>query len=423
MTNEDIEKIKKTRDFINQIIPGYKIEQKEQESIKPYAIAFMDRVLFNGAINKADYADKDSKYPTSKETIDILEAETKENGLYAKNKTAKAFITLFKEYMKKNKLEKKPFPQLINYMISSYQTKYSYKGKSISFQIVDRDKNGVYSYQTNQYLKDFYFSITNNILKTSDINAGEKYKYREQIEKNDVNLALMCEGAEQYLLHQCEQHGLNKNIIYHLFGREKLDANNKIKPNYHKNLYHFLTTATLTVKDNKKTINTTMFTPSLHHDKIRIHTDLNPNNSPNNFILTLIPSEKVSFLDIYERFIHSLELSDQNEHQLDPKIIQEEREKVANLRKSKIKTPNVHHNILHAADLNIHSTTDTSDRYLQFLFTPTTDEQNPKTNYVVAITHSASPIYKEKTQTMEDMYKQISSSAHTYINSQKALRR
>ena len=272
--------------IINQIVPGYKVDLKEHDKPKPYPIAYMDRVMFNGAIHKADYADKNSNYPTSAEAIKILEDETKENGSYAKSKTAKKIINLFKKYMEKNKLENKPFPQLINYLIASNKDGSKYEGNSIYFQKVARDETGKYSYQTNKYLQEGTV-----ISPVFSVEAGKKYKYREQIEKDDANLALMCEGIEQYLLYQCEQYNLDKNIIYRVFGKEKLDENNKPIPNYHKNLYHFLTTAPITVEvAPNKHIETTMFTPSLHHDTSRIHSGKNPNNNIDNFILTIIPS-------------------------------------------------------------------------------------------------------------------------------------
>jgi transcription antitermination factor NusG len=71
-TDNDIKKIKQAKDVINQIIPGYKIDLKEHDKPKPYALAYLDRVMFNGAIHKADYADKNSNYPTSAEAIKTL---------------------------------------------------------------------------------------------------------------------------------------------------------------------------------------------------------------------------------------------------------------------------------------------------------------------------------------------------------------
>ena len=422
MSDDDIEKIKQATNIINQIVPGYKVDLKEHDKPKPYPIAYMDRVMFNGAIHKADYADENSNYPTSAEAIKILEDETKENGTYAKSKTAKKIINLFKKYMEKNKLEKRPFPQLINYLISSNKDGSKYEGNSIYFQKVARDETGKYSYQTSKYLQDFYYKITGEILKSSDIEAGKKYKYREQIEKDDVNLALMCEGMEQYLLYQCEQYNLDKNIIYRVFGRIKLDENNKVKPNYHKNLYHFLTTAPITVDvAPNKQIKTTMFTPSLHHDTSRIHSGKNPNDNIDNFILTIIPSEDVSFLDIYERFIKSIETLKLNDTKISSQLLDKERKKIKELRKTPIKTFDIHKDIFHGADVNIQSSNDTSGKYLQFYFTPIKDETSPHPNRIVAVISSATPISKDKKQTIKDIQENFT--IDKYINAQKALRR
>lgn len=422
MSDDDIEKIKQATNIINQIVPGYKVDQKEHDKPKPYPVAYMDRVMFDGAIHKADYADENSNYPTSAEAIKILEDETKENGTYAKSKTAKKIINLFKKYMEKNKLEKRPFPQLINYLIASNKDGSKYEGNSIYFQKVTRDETGKYSYQTSKYLQDFYYKITGEILKSSDIEAGKKYKYREQIEKDDANLALMCEGMEQYLLYQCEQYNLDKNIIYRVFGQEKLDENNKPIPNYHKNLYHFLTTAPITVEvAPNKYIKTTMFTPSLHHDTSRIHSGKNPNDNIDNFILTIIPSENVSFLDIYERFIKYVETLKLNDTKISSKLLDEERKKIKKLRKTPIKTFDIHKDIFHGADVNIQSSNDTSGKYLQFYFTPIKDETSPHPNRIVAVISSATPISKDKKQTLKDIQENFT--IDKYINAQKALRR
>ena len=422
MSDNDIKKIKQAKDVINQIIPGYKIDLKEHDKPKPYALAYLDRVMFNGAIHKADYADKNSNYPTSAEAIKTLEDETKENGSYAKSKTAKKIINLFKKYMEKNKLENRPFPQLINYLITSYKESQNYKGDTIHFQKVERDENGIYSYQTNKHLQDFYQQIAGEYLKASDIEAGKKYKYREQIEKDDVNLALMCDGIEQYLLHQCEQYKLSKDVIYGVFGKIKLDTNNKAKKDYHKNLYHFLTSAQIKVKvAPNKQIDTTMFTPSLHHDTSRIHSGKNPNDNIDNFILTIIPSENVSFLDIYERFIKSIETLQLNDTKINPKLLDKERTKIKELRKSPIKTLDIHKDIFHGADVNIKSQDDTSERYLQFYFTPIKDETSLHPNRIVAVINSATPISKDKKQTIKDIQENLITK--TYINAQKALRR
>ena len=311
VTPQEFNIIKNTQKFINQIVAGYQIEEKENPE-KPYPIRFLDRTLFDGYIKTAPHVDLNSPttFPTSQEAIDMLENEQQKGGKYENDGNAKIITELLKSYMQSNNQEQTPFPILINKLIKKYNIQEEYKFKKkhknstkqykqktkIKFQTIQRDMWGEFSYDTNQSFQDLYVSITKKHF--SRLKPGLKYQYRQQIESTPQNLALLCEQTEALLLNECQKYGLDKDVILTTFGSMKLTADNKVNPNCYKQIYHWLTSA----PKNKKAL----FVASLHHDKERVNTSINANNAKNNFILALAPKENINFIDIYERMLEYL---------------------------------------------------------------------------------------------------------------------
>ena len=309
-------------------------------------------------------------------------------------------------------------------MVSSFYN--NTKQHKIAFQTIKADMWGDFEYRTNDKFANFYANITQHFL--SKLNPGTKYKYREKIEKNDEKIALICNGIEKYLLTNCEKYKFNKNVIYAAFASHKLDEKNKIHPNYHRKIYHWLTNQlkiNIPNDYNNGTHREDMFTASLHHDKARIYSDLSPNKDETNFILTLIPPAKLNFVDIYERFVKYLSTEALNDETINKSILASEQQKIDKARANPQEQPqtyDVHTDIFHGADLNIIAEDSDKSKYLQFILTPNTDTLTAQ-NYVVAVTNSAEPIYTKNNPSLDTIFDKEKQKIQLYVNAQKALRK
>ena len=398
-SKESVDTIKKAKDRFNYIITDYKLEHTQRKKVN-YAIRYINRTLFSGFINRKEkpknpqitFKDIAS---SSEQSIKLLKEQLQEN-----NDNAKILITCLEYVMKEEKLEKSPFPILINTLVDKLTLTTKNK-TSVPFFIKDKNLKKETIYIPNSTLTGFYRRALRELEPLSrplSLKPGIKYRDFLEVDKDPSYLPRICDATRKTLINLCKQYDIDESIVHITFNDFIFDKKGNIKEGYEKTLFNWLTTHNLrdekgSLKDEKNEYYGPLFVKSKHHDKEQINFSEAPNSDPKNLILTLPLNSKAKLKIIFDNLIDFVKHSRPDDKEL-INALNKEKEKTQKLADKTV--TDIHDDILHGGNLEITPQKD-SEMTDHFYLTPAQPKKQKKTKeqdtQVVAIIDTGNQIY------------------------------